>query len=74
MLVQSQSDKRSDNSLGLLAKRFMNELRQSEEGVVDLNETASTLQVAKRRLYDITNVMEGIGTLVKVGKNSVKFK
>ena len=28
----------------------------------------------KRRLYDITNVLEGINMIEKVGKNSIRWK
>ena len=41
---------------------------------VDLNEAADKLQVAKRRIYDITNVLEGIGLIEKTIKNKVKWK
>ena len=41
---------------------------------MDLNNTAKMLDVAKRRIYDITNVLEGIGLLEKCSKNTIKWK
>ena len=35
-------------------------------GPVDLNRVASQLGVRKRRVYDITNVLEGIDLIVPV--------
>ena len=32
------------------------------------------LKVQKRRIYDITNVLEGIGLIRKVGKNNIQWK
>jgi transcription factor E2F3 len=32
-----------------------------------------TLRVQKRRIYDITNVLEGIGLIKKGGKNYIKW-
>ena len=46
-------------------------LRSSPEGV-DLNKAAEQIGVKKRRLYDITNVLEGVGALKKISKNVVK--
>ena len=31
------------------------------------------MQVQKRRIYDITNVLEGIGLIVKYKKNKIKW-
>lgn len=36
---------------------------------MNLNEAAATLGVPKRRIYDITNVLEGVGMVEKSGKN-----
>ena len=41
---------------------------------VDLNTAAELLNVQKRRIYDITNVLEGIGLIEKTVKNKIKWK
>eukprot|EP00536_Pseudo-nitzschia_multiseries_P015643 jgi/Psemu1/218699/e_gw1.925.5.1 len=64
---------RYDSSLGLLTKKFVHILKGSPENSLDLNRAASELGVQKRRIYDITNVLEGIGLLVKRGKNHVSW-
>ncbi|KAF9209728.1 e2f transcription factor [Haplosporangium sp. Z 27] len=66
-------DCRSDRSLGLLTKQFINLLKE-ENGTLDLNMTAVKLKVQKRRIYDITNVLEGIGLIEKFKKNNVRWK
>lgn len=65
---------RYDTSLGLLTKKFVDLLQSSQNGVVDLNVASSTLNVQKRRIYDITNVLEGIGILEKKSKNNIQWK
>ena len=32
------------------------------------------MQVQKRRIYDITNVLEGIGLIEKKGKNNIQWR
>uniref|UniRef100_A0A8C6UWV9 E2F/DP family winged-helix DNA-binding domain-containing protein n=1 Tax=Neogobius melanostomus TaxID=47308 RepID=A0A8C6UWV9_9GOBI len=49
---------RYDTSLNLTTKRFLDLLSQSADGVVDLNWASQVLDVQKRRIYDITNVLE----------------
>lgn len=65
---------RYDNSLGLLTRKFVQLLRSSPTGVLDLNQAALELGVQKRRIYDITNVLEGIGLIEKQSKNNVRWK
>ena len=50
---------RAETSLIHLTKRFLDVLAAAKDGTVDLNAAAITLEVQKRRIYDITNVMEG---------------
>ncbi|VDK59555.1 unnamed protein product [Anisakis simplex] len=66
---------RVDSSLLVLTKKFM-QLQPSanEKGLLNLNEAAEKLGVQKRRLYDITNVLEGINMIEKMGKNSIRWK
>jgi transcription factor E2F3 len=49
---------RYDSSLGLLTKKFVQLIQSAPEGVLDLNSAATQLNVQKRRIYDITNVLE----------------
>jgi len=38
------------------------------------SQTFPTIQVQKRRIYDITNVLEGIGLIEKTLKNRIRWK
>jgi len=65
---------RYDNSLSLLTKKFINLLQGAEDGTLDLNKAAETLEVQKRRMYDITNVLEGVHLIEKGLKNMIRWK
>ncbi|KAK9165206.1 hypothetical protein Scep_000397 [Stephania cephalantha] len=65
---------RYDSSLGLLTRKFINLITKTEDGALDLNKTADVLEVQKRRIYDITNVLEGIGLIEKTSKNHIRWK
>ncbi|KAL3514759.1 hypothetical protein ACH5RR_027476 [Cinchona calisaya] len=65
---------RYDSSLGLLTKKFINLILQAENGSLDLNKAADRLEVQKRRIYDITNVLEGIGLIEKTTKSHIRWK
>ncbi|XP_076953797.1 transcription factor E2FA-like [Bidens hawaiensis] len=65
---------RYDSSLGLLTKKFINLIKHAEDGILDLNNAADILEVQKRRIYDITNVLEGIGLIEKTLKNRIRWK
>lgn len=65
---------RHEKSLGLLTTKFVTLLQESNEGILDLKTAADTLAVRqKRRIYDITNVLEGIGLIEKKSKNSIQW-
>ena len=49
-------------------------MEQAEQGTIDLNRAADSLSVQKRRIYDITNVLEGIGLIEKKSKNNIQWK
>ncbi|CAL8090712.1 unnamed protein product [Orchesella dallaii] len=62
---------RLDSSLSALTRRFVTLI--PDGGSLDLNSAAKSLQVQKRRIYDITNVLEGIGILTKKSKNNIQW-
>uniref|UniRef100_A0A2A4J5H0 E2F/DP family winged-helix DNA-binding domain-containing protein n=1 Tax=Heliothis virescens TaxID=7102 RepID=A0A2A4J5H0_HELVI len=67
--------KRYEKSLGLLTTKFMSLLQKAKDGVLDLKTATNLLAVRqKRRIYDITNVLEGIGLIEKRSKNSIQWK
>ncbi|XP_044313160.1 transcription factor E2f1 [Drosophila rhopaloa] len=75
MASSSSGDRnRADTSLGILTKKFVDMLQESPDGVVDLNEASNRLHVQKRRIYDITNVLEGINILEKKSKNNIQWR
>ena len=62
------------SSLSLLTKKFVSLIEQAAQGTIDLNKAAASLNVQKRRIYDITNVLEGIGLIEKKSKNNIQWK
>ncbi|XP_044077001.1 transcription factor E2F5 isoform X1 [Siniperca chuatsi] len=66
---------RHEKSLGLLTMKFVNLLQEAKDGVLDLKVAADSLAVKqKRRIYDITNVLEGVGLIEKKNKNIIQWR
>ncbi|XP_074523194.1 transcription factor E2F5-like [Halichoeres trimaculatus] len=66
---------RSLRSLRLTATRFVKMLQEAEGCELDIKDAFCLLDIAKkRRLYDITNVLEGVGLLEKTSKSRLKWK
>ncbi|XP_026062094.1 transcription factor E2F5 isoform X2 [Carassius auratus] len=66
---------RHEKSLGLLTVKFVTLLQEAKDGVLDLKVAADSLAVKqKRRIYDITNVLEGVGLIEKKTKNTIQWK
>jgi transcription factor E2F3 len=62
----------------VLTKKFVNLIQNAENKCIDLNEAVTVtstqlLKVQKRRIYDITNVLEGIGLIQKRNKNKIQW-
>ncbi|KAK1888834.1 Transcription factor E2F6 [Dissostichus eleginoides] len=60
-------------SLGLLTQRFLELLLAAPDGVVDLGQVTASLQTRRRRVYDITAVLEGISVLQRQSVNHFKW-
>uniref|UniRef100_A0A3B3C2X0 E2F/DP family winged-helix DNA-binding domain-containing protein n=1 Tax=Oryzias melastigma TaxID=30732 RepID=A0A3B3C2X0_ORYME len=72
-LKQPYHRSRYDSSLGLLTSKFADMLRHSPDGILELNVVCQKLGAPKRRVYDITNVLEGIRLIRKKSKNHVQW-
>ncbi|XP_018556973.1 transcription factor E2F3 [Lates calcarifer] len=64
---------RDDTSLSFLTRRFAELLSRSADGVLDLNVVSQELSAPKRRVYDVTNVLEGIQLIKKKSKNNIQW-
>ena len=64
---------RKENGLVELTKKFISLLKEAPNQTLDLNEAVTLLSVQKRRIYDITNVLEGIGLICKECKNNIRW-
>ena len=64
---------RQDNSLSVLTKKFIKLIQEQPDQTLDLNLAVNALKVQKRRIYDITNVLEGIGYVQKLQKNLLRW-
>ena len=54
------SRQRQENSLGELTKNFIDFIQSQGDKIININDVVRKLKVKKRRIYDITNVLEGI--------------
>lgn len=61
--------------MGRLTMKFVSLLQEAKDGVLDLKVAADCLAVRqKRRIYDITNVLEGVGLIEKKNKNIIQWR
>lgn len=62
------------NTIRPTDRRPPSQEQQSKGDSLDLNQAAAKLSVQKRRIYDITNVLEGIGLIEKKSKNNIAWR
>lgn len=73
--ADDNGERRAEKSLGILTTKFVTLLQEAPGGMLDLKSAADMLAVRqKRRIYDITNVLEGIGLIEKNSKNLIRWK
>ncbi|KAI3364608.1 hypothetical protein L3Q82_011383 [Scortum barcoo] len=65
---------RQEVSLGVLTQRFLELMRAAPDGSLDLRQVTTSLQTRRRRVYDITNVLEGISLIEKESANRIKWR
>ena len=66
-----REDSVQENSLGQLTKNFIKYIKTTGKKSININDLVNELDVKKRRIYDITNVLQGIGYIQKSGKNEI---
>lgn len=71
---RAQTYSRKEKSLGLLCVNFLNHYTQEQVDSISLDEAACRLGVERRRIYDIVNVLESVGVLVRKAKNRYTWK
>ncbi|XP_071323545.1 transcription factor E2F3 [Trachinotus anak] len=71
--TQSKKFSRQDVSLGLLTRGFLELLLAAPDGSLDLRQVALSLKTCKRRVYDITNVLDSINLIQKESANRIKW-
>ena len=59
ILGKSKQNRKKKNSLEEITKKFIKYIRSSKKDIIDLNDVVKALNIKKRRIYDITNVLEG---------------
>jgi hypothetical protein len=60
---------RKEKSLGLLCDNFLRFCRGQRDGVVSLDAAAVALGVERRRIYDVTNILEALDIVSRRTKN-----
>jgi hypothetical protein len=63
---------RKTKSLGLLCENFIT--RDWQDGILSIDEAAKELQVERRRIYDIVNILESLQVVTKLHKNTYQWK
>ena len=58
-LHKKQKRQRQENSLDELTKAFIDYVKETKKAEININDVVKKLKVKKRRIYDITNVLEG---------------
>ena len=64
---------KQENSLGQLTRNFLKYIKNKGRVNININDLEKDLDVKKRRIYDITNVLQGIGYIEKKGKNEISW-
>ena len=56
-----------------LTQDFLRVLMAANGQELDLSQVEKTLEASKRRLYDVTNVLAGIGVIERTGKSKIRW-
>lgn len=72
-ISEGPTSSRMENSLYTLTKKFLILLLESNNRKIDLNYASKKLNVHKRRIYDIVNILDGLNCLRKISTNIAQW-
>ncbi|KAL4462526.1 hypothetical protein ABPG74_000356 [Tetrahymena malaccensis] len=73
MQQQQQQYSRREKSLEELSKKFLTIFLQKEQMLISLDKITQQLDVERRRIYDIINILESLKLVTRRGKNNYKW-
>lgn len=59
----SRNMKQKEKSLAELTKKFYRKIIRVEDQTLSIDEICNDLNICRRRAYDLTNILEGLGCL-----------
>ncbi len=65
---------RKSKSLESLSSKFVSEFEGKLDNVIELDKITQKLNVERRRMYDIINILESLNVVCKNGKNNYLWK
>ncbi|XP_041814988.1 transcription factor E2F6-like [Chelmon rostratus] len=71
--IHSKKYNRQDVSLGLLTRHFLELLLASPDSSVDLKQATVSMKTCRQRVYDITNILDGISLTQREPANRIKW-
>ncbi|MES1904455.1 MAG: Transcription factor e2f4 [Paramarteilia canceri] len=73
--MESQAHNAADAKLKDIANIFVEMCKKSSDGIVDLKDLLKIVDNRKkRRIYDVTNVLEGVGLINKLDQSKFKWQ
>jgi len=73
VFIMKENNEQTSVSLIQYTQRFLEMLLRSKSKEIDLYDVEKTLGIARRRIYDVINVLSGINLVEKCGKSRVKW-
>lgn len=71
--VSKQAVSSPDVSLLVLTRRFLDLFLTVPDGCLDLRSAIASLRTRRRRVYDITNVLQGVRLVQKESVNRIRW-
>lgn len=71
--LKSDDGNKKSKSLTVITSAFINYIKSQNGREADLSQIEKALDISKRRLYDVINVLAGIGVVERGSKSKIKW-